>query len=232
MCQKDCIHMSPISNTDRLAEFPLFLGMSGADLDDVLATTKFGFSRYASGKTVAAEDSLCTRLLILAEGSLSVESRAYDNGYVLTERTDACDILQPECFFGLTQRYTRTFTALTECCVASLEKADVMRLTEKHVIFRLNLMNNICTSAQKAARTPWRGKPQDIRGKIFRFIEVRCMRPAGGKLLRITMERLAHEIGESRLNVSRELNALHAAGMVRLRRGEIQVPALERLIGR
>ena len=81
-----------------------------------------------------------------------------------------------------------------------------------------------------ARRFPWRIKPKDIRHKIVRFIETRCLRPAGEKLVCIKMERLSDEIGESRLNVSRELNAMNAEGAISLRRGEIKVFALEKLI--
>lgn len=59
---------------------------------------------------------------------------------------------------------------------------------------------------------------------------MRCLRPAGEKTVRIKMERLSDEINESRLNVSRELNAMKDEGIITLRRGEIQVYALEKLI--
>jgi hypothetical protein len=44
------------------------------------------------------------------------------------------------------------------------------------------------------------------------------------------METLAHEISESRLNVSRELNRMHIEGMINIARGQITIPALEHLL--
>ena len=44
------------------------------------------------------------------------------------------------------------------------------------------------------------------------------------------MERLAEEVNESRLNVSRTLNSMDAEGIISLKRGIIQVHALEKII--
>ena len=107
---------------------------------------------------------------------------------------------------------------------------ETLALAENYEIFRLNLLNIICTKSQRLTRYPWRTQPKDIRHKIVRFVETRCLRPAGEKTVRIKMERLADEISESRLNVSRELNAMHAEGVISLKRGEIHINALERLI--
>jgi predicted transcriptional regulator len=44
------------------------------------------------------------------------------------------------------------------------------------------------------------------------------------------MERLAEEVNDSRLNVSRVLNQMQEAGMLELHRGRIEIPQLERLL--
>ena len=44
------------------------------------------------------------------------------------------------------------------------------------------------------------------------------------------MERLAEELNDSRLNVSRVLNRLQAEGLLELHRGRIDIPQLERLL--
>ena len=44
------------------------------------------------------------------------------------------------------------------------------------------------------------------------------------------MERLAEEVNDSRLNVSRVLNRLQETGMLELHRGRIEIPQLERLL--
>ena len=167
---------------------------------------------------------------ILIDGIIDATGRADDNGYSITERLYAPGILQPERIFGLTQRFTRTFMAAGNCRFISLDKIDALALADSYEIFRLNMLNIICTKSQRLTRFPWRTQPKDIRHKIARFIETRCLRPAGEKIIHIKMERLSDEISESRLNVSRELNAMDDEGIISLRRGEIYVSALEKMI--
>ena len=215
---------------ERLLELPLFQGMSKGDLAQVASTTKFINIAVVKGKTVVDEGEACDRLLFLVKGTIHATARADDNGYSITETFQAPEILQPERIFGLTQRYTRSFKAATDCNFISLSKMETLALADKYEIFRLNLLNIICTQSQRLTRFPWRTQPGDIRHKIARFIETRCLRPAGGKTVRIKMERLAEEVNESRLNVSRTLNSMDAEGIISLKRGIIQVHALEKII--
>lgn len=222
--------MPYIEHYERLLELPLFQGMSRNDLEQVTATTRFRNMAYARGKTIVSEGDTCDKLVFLIKGTASATGHADDNGYSITETFSAPDILQPERLFGLTQRYTRTFRTVTDCALISLGKMEALALAEKYEIFRLNLLNIICTQSQRLTRFPWRTSPTDIRHKIARFIETRCLRPAGAKTVRIKMERLAEEINESRLKVSRTLNGMADEGVISLRRGEIQVFALEKII--
>ena len=181
-------------------------------------------------KTSCRPNMNTIRLLFLIDGIIDATGRADDNGYSITERLHAPGILQPERIFGLTQRFTRTFMAAGNCRFISLDKIDALALADSYEIFRLNLLNIVCTKSQRLTRYPWRIQPKDIRSKIVRFIEARSLRPAGEKTMTITMERLGLELGESRLNVSRELNAMDNEGAISLRRGRIHIAALERLI--
>lgn len=215
---------------ERFLEFPLFQGMSRADLDEALASLKFVRMSCAKGRVVLSEGDACDRLYFILNGKVNLSTAADDHGYVLTEELSAPNIIQPENIFGLNQRFTSAVTAATNCELIGINKLDVARLSDKYEIFRLNMLNIICTRAQRRSRFLWRTRPQGVRQKIARFIESRCLRPAGSKMLEIKMERLAKEIGESRLNVSRELGAMRAEGLIQTRRAEIMVPALERLI--
>ena len=215
--------------TEQLLETPLMQGMNRADLDEVVAQTKFGFMKVAQGQEVVVEDSACTHLYLLFSGTLSVESYADDRSYCIIEEMTAPNILQPECIFGMTQRYTKTFRAVTECRFIRLEKSEVLRLSTTYEIFRINLLNIVCTQSQRALRIPWRVPVQGIRNKVARFVELHSIRPAGRKEVVVRMEDLARMIGESRLNLSRELNRLHEEGFIELTRGRFVVHALEKL---
>lgn len=214
---------------DSLLELPLFQGMSRSDLDEAVSKTKFGFAKYAAHKTVVSEGQTLTCLYFLISGTLEAHACADNNSYSLTEHIVSPSVLQPERIFGLTQRYTHTFTSLTPCSFLRLEKAEVLRLAQTYEIFRLNLLNIVSTQSQKLTRLPWRTPPQTIRQKVVRFVEDRSIRPTGTKTLNIKMETLAVLIGESRLNLSRCLNEMHAEGIIHISRAIITIPSLEKL---
>jgi DNA-binding transcriptional ArsR family regulator len=213
-----------------LQQLPLFQGMSSSDLTNVIAHTKFGFIKVAKDKMAIKEGEICTNLVFLLNGTLKVESVSDDHSYKITEILDAPSILQPERLFGLNQRYTRTFIAETDVNFMMLDKSEAMKLTNDFIIFKLNLLNILSTQTQKITHISFRKCPADIRQRIIRFIEDRCMRPAGEKEILIHMESLAEEINESRLNVSKVLNSLNDEKLIELHRGGIFIPALEKLL--
>ena len=216
---------------DKLIELPLFIGISTDDLSDIVGQTKFGFHKLAVDRPLVSTDDKCTQLFFLMSGTLRVVSYADNYRYRIEEELSAPAVIQPEHLFGLQQRYTKDFIAHTDCSLLSLDKAEVLRLLDSYLIFRLNLLNSISMQAQRMSRIPWRQQSSDIRQQFVNFLRLRCLTQAGCKVLRIRMEELAKELHQSRLNVSRMLNALQNEGLLTMSRGIIIVPQLETLRG-
>ena len=215
---------------DHLLQFSLFQGLSRDNLAQVVGHTKFGFLKFAAGQTVANEGDPCTLLHFLLSGTLKVTTVADDHSYTVIEQLAAPYLIQPEAIYGYNQRFTHTFTALTETGIITIDKDEVMRLSEEFLVFRLNLLNHYATQSQKLLRVPWRHRPDDLIGRIIRFLRYRCIYPAGPKTFYILMTQLADEVGDSRLDVSRALNKLQQDGLLQLHRGRIEVPQMERLL--
>ena len=214
----------------KLIELPMFQGMSTDDLVAVLGQTRFDFAQKKAEETIAKAANECTHLCFLLNGKMQVASQADDNSYTFIEEIDAPYILQPENLFGISPRYTRTFIAQSTCSLLLLSKSEVLRLTDDFIIFKFNLLNTISTQAQKAARLPWRHCRSPLLHRIARFFIVHCLHPAGKKLVHIKMEKLANEMNDSRLNVSRALNHMQSQGLIELKRGRIAIPMLEKLV--
>lgn len=208
---------------------PLFQGMSKNELTQIIGQTKLRFDKYAKGKVIHQENDVCDRLMFLIDGEMDVITYADDRSYRVEEHFAPPYTLQLEHFFGLTQRYTRTFVAHTVCSFVSIDKNDMLQLTDSFIILRLNLLNIISTTAQKAMRQPWRHKAKTLRQLISRFFEERCSHPTGAKIIRIKINQLAAELHESRLNVSQELNRMRDEGLLHFSRGIISIASLEKL---
>ncbi len=222
--------MATLQIYEKLILFPLFQGMSRDDLEQVAGHTRFGFSKFAPGATIVAEGDDCRQLYFLVSGTLRVETMSDDRGYTVVEQLEAPVILQPEVVFGYTQRYSHTYIAQTDASFITVGKDEVLRLSEDFLVFRLNLLNMFATQTQKSSRLLWQHVPASLEDRIVRFFAQHCIYPAGPKVFYILMNRLAEELNDSRLNVSRALNALQRDEKIVLRRGRVEIPLMERLL--
>ena len=222
--------MAVLQIYDRLLQFPLFQGMSRDDLEIVAGHTRFGFQKVTAGRQIIHAGDPCTHLYFLINGTLKIETFSDDGRYSVIEQMSSPYILQQESIFGYYQRYTHNFYALTDANFLTLDKEEVVRLSEDFLVFRLNLMNHLATQSQKLIQMQWRRSPLSLRERIVRFFFQHTLYPAGPKTFHILMERLAEEVNDSRLNVSRALNRMQEAGVLELHRGRIEIPQLERLL--
>ena len=222
--------MAALQLFDKLLQFPLFQGMSRDDLEIVAGHTRFGFMKLGAGKTVVKSGDNCNQLYFLINGTLKVRSYADDYGYSIEEQMTAPNIIQLESIFGYYQRYTHDYIAQTDCNFITIDKEEVVRLTEDFLVFRLNMMNHFATQTQKQMRQVWKRAPQSLEDRVVRFLSQHTTYPAGHKVYNILMTRLAEEVNDSRLNVSRVLNDMQRKGLVSLSRGKIEIQQLERLL--
>lgn len=213
-----------------LLRLVLFQGMSRDDLAQVVGHTKFGFHKYPPGLPFITAGTPVDHLCFLLNGKIKSTSISDDSTYEVTEYLSAPSMIEPERIFGLTQRYVRSYQTIDSCNFITLDKAEVVKLCDEFLIFRLNMLNFIATQLQKCSRRPWQSKTQDLEQRITRFFESHCQRPAGKKHFRIKMVRLAEELNDSRLNISIALNEMQDKGLINLRRGMIDIPALEKLL--
>jgi CRP-like cAMP-binding protein len=222
--------MASLQIYEKLLLFPLFQGMSRDDLEQVAGHTRMGFSKINAGTTIVADGDDCQQLFFMINGTLRVETMSDDRGYTVVEQLEAPVILQPEVIFGYTQRYTHTYITQTDANFIAIGKDEVLRLSEDFLVFRLNLLNLFATQTQKTVRMLWQHVPDSLENRIVRFFAQHCLYPAGPKVFHILMNRLANELNDSRLDISRALNALQHEGKIVLRRGRVEIPQMERLL--
>ena len=217
---------------DTLLRLPLFQGMGQEDLAKVVGHTRFEFSRYKHHDILFEEGEPCRGLTFLTKGRITTIRISDNRQLEVREQVSAPALLQPESLFGLTQRHSMTIIAQSEHCdTLTISKDEVNRLLGTFELFRTSLLNIISTQAQRRSHLLWRSHPHPIREKIIRFISDHCQHPAGEKVIRIRMQSLATEIGESRLNVSRALHAMEAENLLSTSREHVHILRLEDLFG-
>ena len=215
---------------DRLLQFSLFQGMSHADLMEVVTHTKLGFSKVAAGKRIVKAGDACTHLIFMVSGTLQCETESDDHQCRVVETIKAPYVIQPEHIFGISQRHTSSFKAESDCHLITIDKQEVLLLMETQLVFRLNLANLMTTEAQRLRHHLWRPAPKTLRERLVRYFFVHTLYPAGPKTFHVLMQQIADQLNDSRLDISRALNALQADGLITLHRGRIEIPLLERLL--
>lgn len=214
----------------KLLRLPFFQGIDRDELEAMASKIRFDFQKYDEGAWIARENDRCAMLTLVMTGSVEAEAISADHSYSLREQIDAPCAIEPERIFGLRQHLARGYRATTPCNVLRLQKDDVLRLCAQSLVFELNVLNTISTSAQRAGSAFWRTPPTTIPRKIATFVAHRSLRPAGPKTLSIRLTDLGSAIGESRLNVSRSLHGLETQGLVALARQTIIIHHLEQLL--
>lgn len=216
---------------NKLISLPLFMGMSKADLEQIIATTKFDFKKANTGDIVVKDGEKSGQLLLLVDGEVETHTVSDDNSYAVIETIKAPSAIQPERTFGLTQRYSCTVRAATDAGFICINKNETLKLTDQSLIFRLNLLNTISTALQKRNHEPWKSLPQNLEQRLGRFFVAHCQHPGGHKIFKIKMARLASELNVTRLHVSQALHRMSSQGILSMSRGQIEIPSIERLTG-
>ena len=215
---------------DTLLSLPLFQGMNQADFNSLLQKIRLDFVRYESGSTIISAGQRCSSLAFLINGSVESSREGMHGNFTFMEHIDAPCLIEPYSMFGKAGSYLRTYTATESCSFLMVDKQYIYTELGKYNICRMNLLNILSGRVQQMDSHIWNLDEMTLRERIIRFIKGLSDIQSGQKRLSIKMNDLASLMDATRLNVSRELNALETDGLISLRRKEILVPALENMV--
>ena len=216
---------------DTLLSLPLFQGMSQADFNSLLQKIRLDFVRYESGSVIFNAGDRCKSLAFLISGTVESSRDGMDGRFTFKECIEAPYLLEPYSMFGRAGVYQRAYTAVTPCSFLMVDKQYIYTELGKYNICRMNLLNILSGRVQQLDNHIWSIDGMTLRQRIIRFISSLSDIQSGQKELVIKMNDLATLMDATRLNVSRELNALEALGFISLRRKEIIIHALENILG-
>lgn len=215
---------------DTLLQLPLFQGLSKNDITDILSKVKFHFKKYETGEYIFRQGDICTEVGFLLSGTLIAETVSNNHSYMFCEALSTACVIELYSLFGIRPSFHASYRAVSEVSVLTIDKCYLFDILGSYVPCSLNFSNIICTRSQYLYQRIWSDATGGLCTRFVQFLMQRSSRPAGYKLLRIKMEDLASLLSDRRINISRMLNALQADGLVNLRRKEIEIPALEKLL--
>ena len=223
------MEQSPTSHLKLLA-LPLFQGITQQELHKLAAHARFHFQKLNSGITFIKEGEACKDLFFVLQGKIEITTSAANNSFMVKEWLETPSVIQPERLLGLSPWFSSTYTTQEKSSILSIDKESILSFIEHSFVFRINFMNILSTRIQKMERQQWRPSSYSLRERVIRFFEQHVYNIGGEKIFFIKMITLAKEMNVKRIKVSNVLNELQNEHLLKLERGRIIIPALEKLI--
>lgn len=215
---------------DTLLQLPLFQGLCKDDFTTIIEKVKFHFHQFKAGDTLVEQGELCNKLIFLLDGEIISKVINDKLGYQLSEVHHGPFIIEPYSLFGMQTSFSASYKAHTDVRMLTIDKSFILSDLNNYEIFRINYLNILSNRCQVVSQKLWNSYTGTIKEKFGSFFLLRCVRNEREKILQITMEDLANLIGETRINVSKLLNDLQNKGILQLKRKEIFIPNLDKLI--
>ncbi len=214
---------------ERMQSLPLFQGLTFRELSEIVEWMKLDFHRLQEGEVIVSQGERCDTLIYVMSGRVRAEHQDSLQRFRFSEIYESPLAIEPYNMFGMQRYYLNTYRLLTDGSTLVIRKDTFSKLMANYKIVRTNMLNIVCTRMQKLSAESRLFVNKSVRTKIIDMIKTLSLSPRGEKLLQIKMEVMADMIGETRLNVSKELNALCDEGLINISRGEIVVENIENL---
>ena len=207
----------------RLQQLPLFMGLSHAEMLSLIERVPLDFASVEPGSHIVAQEQHCTHAVFIISGECTATVSAPDCSYSIQERVEAPLMFQPECVYGMQQRFSRSFAAFSSVQTLQIERQYVAWILRHFEWARVNMMGMLSNATQRAERNILTSPPTSISEKLMKFVNDRTLFSHSPVTLHIKMTTLAKFIGESRLNLSRTLHSLQQQGVLTMTRGVISL---------
>ena len=214
-----------------LTRMPLLMGISGQDLARMEERLSLQVETIpASNYPILSQGRPCTQLFFLLEGELRKERLSADRLFTTVEYMTGPTVVEPENLYGLHCLFEHTYYATRQCRIVRLSKHDVGTHLMKSEIFRINYMNTLSAQIYKLKSQTAFSRYRTARDKLVAFLQKSFFTAEPRKIIRIRMTDLADYLDETRLTVSQVLNQMEADGLLQLKRKEIHIPDMDKII--
>lgn len=212
---------------ERLLSLPLFQGLSTEELLRIIECAKFEFSSEFKYEVLLRQGESLSKLTFLLQGEVIFEKICND-GLKVVEYYTAPYVFFPQCLFGKRAKSDYTVISNTDVTILEVSKQEVQSQLMKFYVFRLSMLNFICSMAEVSER------PLCVNDSLEnRIVWELCQlfySKVGRKEVHVGMKQLANRVNASRLGVSKALHALEEKGFLKLSREKIEIPFAERLL--
>ena len=135
---------------EKLMELPLFQGVSRDKLSELIEKTPFHFVKYTEGQHIVTANEPCTHIRFIISGDVRIDISSYNRRVMVSETLSGPNVIGPDYLFGRTTFYPFNATALEDCGVLQIVKADFINILMSDKVFLFNILNMLSRNSQKA----------------------------------------------------------------------------------
>lgn len=132
-----------------LMQLPVFQGISDEQLTEIIEKIPFSFCQYEPGQVIIPQGEVCHSLTFVLSGTVRTQTPTFGHRVQIMQAFEAPYTMPFYNLFGAETRHHDTVSAETRVGIMQLDKANFMRVLQQNPILLINVMNMLCTNAQK-----------------------------------------------------------------------------------
>lgn len=134
---------------EQILQLPIFQGISGQDLTRILEKTPFHFQRFRPGETIYECGDTSSRVVFVLSGAVRLITGTFGNRVSISQDFEAPHTMPFYYMFGAETKERSSLHALEPAGVMMLDKANFLNVLQQNQILLMNVLNILCTHAQK-----------------------------------------------------------------------------------
>ena len=204
-------------------QLPLFQGVSAQQLSALIEKMPFHFLKFHEGDMIIGEGDTCTHMRFVISGKVRVKTQ-FRNLQVSVEQTlSAPNVLAPDYLFGLETAYPFRVTAMDECGIMQLRKADYIRVIQSDKVFLFNILNYLSRKSQRFMAGLLDTCHGSVSERLSLIVAIATSQFSQDVTISFLQKDLCTLLGTQRSTLVNALNSLHSSGIIDFDTNQIKV---------
>ena len=132
-----------------LMQLPVFQGISNDQLTMIIEKIPFSFSQYDAGELIMKQGEECSSLAFVLTGTIRTHTPTFGHRVQIMQEFEGPYTMPFYNLFGPETHHHDTVEAVTRVGVMQLDKGNFLKVLQQNPILLINVMNMLCTNAQK-----------------------------------------------------------------------------------
>jgi CRP-like cAMP-binding protein len=214
---------------EQLSQSPMFKGIPGQEIKELLNRVQHRFIAYKKGKTLASRGDKCEKLMILINGSVRGEMIDFNGKAIEVETITAPRPIAPGFIFGKNNFFPVDVVAEQDITVLSIPKPSLIQLIQLSKAVLNNYLDIISNRAYFLSERLWFMSFKTIKEKFAHYIFT-LLKPGETKVvLPKNQQELSEFFGVSRPSLARVIGEMEEAHVIEHNRREIIIKDPDKL---